>query len=150
MSLLADGAFLTASSHQWTPRVDGSRQFDLTETCHLHRYTPDQARHCLAGQHVNMIGDSVTRFQFLSFAYMIHHAHYPPRFGYDRTHKKCAHFNHDQQPTCSTPTNPGITRNFEFQGDLGLDFIKPLVEVRLLEREMSLKARWNAIVLVIE
>jgi hypothetical protein len=112
---LADGAFLTASPYQWTPRSDGSRQFDLTETCQLHRYTADEARQCLAGQHVNMIGDSLTRFQFLSFAYLIHHGRYPPRFGFHLKTGKCTHLDHDGQPTCSTPQNPNIIRELEFR-----------------------------------
>ena len=113
---LADGAFLTASPYQWTPRVDGSRQFDLTDIYHIYRYTPDEAHQCLAGHHVNMIGDSVTRFQFLSFAYFIHQNHYPPRFGFDPKTKQCTHFDQEGQPTCSTPRHPGMTRNFEFKG----------------------------------
>jgi hypothetical protein len=87
----ANADFITrhTTNVSWTPRADYSRQFDLandnshsnTNSCTLHRYSAQEARQCLAGNHINFIGDSLTRYQFLSLAHFIHKGEYPPRFG---------------------------------------------------------------------
>ncbi|CAL5224027.1 g6647 [Coccomyxa viridis] len=39
--------------------------------CYLRRLTADEARRCLEGRHVAFIGDSVTRYQYISLAYFL-------------------------------------------------------------------------------
>jgi len=81
-----EGEFLTDAStpYRWRPRPDGSREFDLDSAgaapCALHRYSAQEARRCLAGKHISMIGCSVTRFQYMSLAYLVENGRYPPRF----------------------------------------------------------------------
>jgi hypothetical protein len=78
-----DGNFLAshATPIRWAPRRDGSRQLELKEICRLKRYTSQEANQCLAHTHVSMIGDSLTRYQYLSLAYFLEHGKFPPRFG---------------------------------------------------------------------
>lgn len=124
-SPLSNGDFLTNAAESevvWRSRHDGSRELDLAHTCHLHRYTAFEAKQCLQGQHLNMIGDSVTRYQFLSLSYLIHHGTYPPHFPRSRSrsrmktwnrssHKKrteCRHINEYGIATCSPPDQPNL------------------------------------------
>jgi hypothetical protein len=100
-SPFADGDFLTrvTTPHRWAMRTDGSRELDLTAICSLKRYSGQEARQCLAGKHLNLIGDSLTRYQYLSLAYFIHHGKYPPRFGLE---EPCRHKDERGEPTCSS------------------------------------------------
>ena len=101
-SPLADGAFLTRASTpvSWTLRADGSRELKLPQTCRLKRYTSSQARQCLNKKHISFVGDSLTRYQFVSLAYFIERGEYPPRFGHSLS---CSHIDENGKPTCSTP-----------------------------------------------
>jgi hypothetical protein len=85
-SQFRDGEFLTSSSahHVWVPRADGSRQLELTFPCRLHRYTAQEARQCLRGQHMSLMGDSLSRYLFLSLSFFMQHGVWPPRFGQAR------------------------------------------------------------------
>ena len=78
----ASGEFLTSTPVNWILRVDGSREVQLAKKCHLHRYTANETRKCLANTHIMMIGDSITRYQMLSLAHFLHVGRYPKRFGY--------------------------------------------------------------------
>jgi hypothetical protein len=103
-SPFADGAFLTrVSTHiSWSPRADGSRELQLPLTCHLKRYTSFQALQCLKNRHLSMIGDSVSRYQFISLAYFIERGTYPARFGRTATPSHpCSHIDEDGNATCS-------------------------------------------------
>ena len=124
-SPVADGSFLTSrdsTPNSWTLRADGSRQLNLPVTCHLHRYTASEARQCLAKRHVSFIGDSLTRYQFISLAYFIEHGKYPPRFGKE---KNCTHINEQGEATCSLTAEPNVCmkndwENFQtYHRDLG-------------------------------
>ena len=105
-----DGSFLTrpAIPVVWRPRADGSRE--LTHSlCTLHRYTATEATQCLANKHVNMMGDSLTRYQYLSLARFLHKGSYPPRFGRPfPKNKPCLHRDEAGQPTCSPRDEPNI------------------------------------------
>jgi hypothetical protein len=106
-----DGAFITAHTTpiQWTPRADGSRQFDLNNyICHLKRYTAKEAKQCLASsyQHMSFIGDSLSRYQYLSLTYFLEHDAFPPRFGSYR--QPCTHVNESGHETCSRRDQPNI------------------------------------------
>jgi hypothetical protein len=107
-----DGAFITLHTTpiQWTARADGSRQVDLNNyICHLKRYTAKEAKQCLASsyQHVSFIGDSLTRYQYLSLAYFLEHDTFPPRFGIN-FRKPCAHVNETGHKMCSPRDQPNI------------------------------------------
>jgi hypothetical protein len=106
----ADGGFITrhTTSHKWSPRLDGSREFDLTDTCTLKRYTAADARQCLAGKHISFVGDSLSRYQFLSLAYFIDKGSYPPRFPRPTTAAGCTHIDERNQSQCSRPEEPNI------------------------------------------
>ena len=70
-SPFTSGSFLTRKSTEvvWKIRKDDSRELILPHTCVLKRYTAHEAGQCLADKNLFFIGDSVTRYQFLSFAY---------------------------------------------------------------------------------
>jgi hypothetical protein len=78
-SPVSDGAFLTRETtpNIWTLRADGSRELTLPLTCRLKRYTSSEARQCLSNKHLSFIGDSLTRYQYLSLAYFLERGQYP-------------------------------------------------------------------------
>jgi len=107
----ANGDFLTQQSHPvWTPRHDGSQVLDeIAHICRLHRYTADEARQCLAHSvgHLNFIGDSISRYQFLSLAQFVHTGHYPahfPRAG----ETSCRRLDDNGVPHCAPPDQPNL------------------------------------------
>jgi hypothetical protein len=120
-STYADGYFITrhTTSHKWSPRQDGSREFDLADTCSLKRYTADDARQCLAGKHISLIGDSLTRYQFYSLAYLIDKGTYPPRFPRPTSTAGCTHIDERNQSQCSPPEEPNILMEGDWQGFRG-------------------------------
>jgi len=109
----ADGDFITryTTPYTWTPRADGSRQFDLASFCSLKRYTAQQARQCLQDKHVNFIGDSLTRYHFLSLSYFLHKGRYPPRFN---RQQPCKHLDENSQPACTPQNESNICIEGEF------------------------------------
>ena len=106
-SPVANGEFLTRQTtpNKWTLRADGSRQLELPLTCQLKRYTSIEARQCFANRHISFIGDSLSRYQFLSLAYFIERGQYPPRFGRSQT---CTHMDEQGLPTCSAVDKPNV------------------------------------------
>jgi hypothetical protein len=67
----------------------------------------------LSGKHVSLIGDSLSRYLFLSLAYFVQHGVWPPRFGQARGQfrdKKnqpiCPHIDEAGQSTCSSMDKP--------------------------------------------
>ena len=110
----ADGSFLTRSPTTWALRHDGSRELQLPLTCRLKRYTSTQARKCLNQRHLAFIGDSLTRYQFLSLAYFVERGEYPPRFGISST-QQCSHINEQGIPTCSPDDEPNVCMEGDWQ-----------------------------------
>jgi len=110
----ADGEFLTrpSMSHQWIPRHDGSQRLELNG-CQLHRYTRKEALQCLDGTHINFIGDSLTRYQYVSLAYFIEKGTYPPGWG---RHGPCVHFNRHGEPVCSPRDEPNVCMEGDWSG----------------------------------
>lgn len=103
-----DGSFLTNHTIpiSWQNRTDGSKQLQHS-LCRLHRYTSQEAKQCLAGKHVNFLGDSLSRYQYMSLVWFLHKGSYPPHFrkpgrGY------CKHMNEEGKPTCSPNDEPSI------------------------------------------
>ena len=78
----ADGAFLTRrSTHvQWKLRSDHSRELVLPNTCILKRYTSIEAKTCLRDKHIMFVGDSLSRYQYLSLAYFLEYDQWSKRF----------------------------------------------------------------------
>jgi len=76
------GSFLTQISTDivWKMRRDGSRELTLPSTCRLKRYTSNEAKQCLKGKSLLFIGDSLTRYNYLSLAYFLEYDRWPYRF----------------------------------------------------------------------
>ena len=110
----ADGSFLTRSPTTWALRHDGSRELQLPLTCRLTRYTSKQARKCLNQRHLAFIGDSLTRYQFLSLAYFVERGEFPPRFGTSST-QPCSHIKKQGIPTCSPDDEPNVCMEGDWQ-----------------------------------
>jgi hypothetical protein len=114
-----DGAFLTSHTTpiRWVPRRDGSRQLELVETCRLKRYTAQQANTCLRHKHLAMIGDSITRYQYLSLAYLLEHGAFPPRFARTASPTaQCRHVDEHGIPACSPFDEPNICVESDWKG----------------------------------
>lgn len=111
-----DGQFLSRHTTPvtWHPRPDHSRALHHP-LCRLHRYTAQEARQCLAGKHVFIAGDSLSRYQFLSLATFLHSGHYPPRFGRPKD-GPCLHVNEFGQSACSPPNQPNICMESDWWG----------------------------------
>lgn len=109
-----DGSFLTRRNIgvSWHPRVDGSRELRHS-ICRLQRYTAEDAHQCLANRHVNWIGDSLTRYQYLSMAWFLHKGAYPPRFG---RHGECHFFDEDNRTACSSFEEPNVATERDWNG----------------------------------
>jgi hypothetical protein len=106
-----DGGFLASHSTpiRWVPRKDGSRQLELADICRLKRYTSAEANQCLADKHVSMIGDSVTRYQYISLAHFLEHGRFPPRFRRPPSPDgPCRHVDELGVPQCSPHAEPNV------------------------------------------
>ncbi|KAJ1454262.1 hypothetical protein M885DRAFT_522087 [Pelagophyceae sp. CCMP2097] len=75
---LSGGGFLTRDKGRWHLRPDGSRAYDV-EPCKIVRYVPEDARRCLKGRSIFMIGDSVTRYQTMSLIHFLERSAWPDR-----------------------------------------------------------------------
>mmetsp|Transcript_54121 Transcript_54121/g.114988 ORF Transcript_54121/g.114988 Transcript_54121/m.114988 type:complete len:460 (-) Transcript_54121:207-1586(-) len=106
-SAFADGSFLTRKTTKvvWKMRHDGSRELTLPLSCRLTRYTAKEARQCLAGKSLLFIGDSLTRYQYLSFAYFLEYNKFPPRF---QAKSPCNQIDEHGFKTCSEPDDPNV------------------------------------------
>jgi hypothetical protein len=101
----------------WAPRADGSRQLELRDVCRLKRYTSTEANRCLAGKHLSMIGDSLTRYLHLSLAFLLERGTFPPRFRRPPAPQQpCRHVDEAGRPTCSSydDATPNICVEFEW------------------------------------
>ena len=93
----SNGAFLTRSTTNvaWKMRRDGTRELTLPSTCQLKRYTSQEAKQCLAGKKLLFIGDSLTRYTYLSLAYFLEHDKWLDPFNRYQTCKIRNLSNHD-------------------------------------------------------
>jgi hypothetical protein len=103
----SSGDFLTNPTlpHAWVPRADGSHEFQHG-WCKIHRYTADEARQCLVGKHVSIIGDSVSRYGGISLAYFLHKGEWPSRFGIELPY--CRRHDENGTAVCSKADEPNI------------------------------------------
>jgi hypothetical protein len=115
-SPFADGAFLTRKTTQvvWKMRHDGSRELTLPLTCQLKRYTARQAGTCLKNKSLLFIGDSLTRYQYLSLAYFLEHKKWPPR--YQATgNNPCRQVDEHNNTACSTIDKPSVCCEYDWE-----------------------------------
>ncbi len=104
----ANGSFLTSKQTriEWKLRPDDSRELTLPDVCHLKRYTAAQAGTCLKNKNLLFIGDSLTRYQFMSLSYFLDHKHYPKRF--HASLQPCTHISEDGTPACNSKDEPNV------------------------------------------
>ena len=111
-----DGSFLTnrtTTQIVWKNRHDGSKELTVPFTCYLTRYTPDQAGKCLKNKNLFFIGDSLTRYQFLSLAYFLEHKKWPMRF-HARLQPCLDHIDENGNPTCSKKEEPSVCNEVDW------------------------------------
>ena len=75
-------------------------------TCALKRYTAAQVKSCLQSKHLMFIGDSLTRYQYLSLVYFLEHERWPQRFSIIAD--PCPHKDEAGMDACSTPNEPNV------------------------------------------
>lgn len=111
----ADGSFLMQKSTEvvWKIRRDFSRELTLPHTCQLKRYTAIEAKQCLKKKHLLFLGDSLTRYQYMSLAYFMEHSKWPLRFN---VQSPCNHVDEDGKETCSTRQEPNICAEGDWPG----------------------------------
>ncbi|GFH53256.1 hypothetical protein CTEN210_09732 [Chaetoceros tenuissimus] len=116
-SPFADGAFLTRKTTQvvWKMRRDGSRELTLPTTCRLKRYTAHEAGKCLKDKSLLYIGDSLTRYQYLSLTYFFEHKKWPMRFQAKRNNP-CLHIDEYSNETCSKAEEPSVCAEGDWKG----------------------------------
>jgi hypothetical protein len=68
----------------------------------------------LQNRHLAMVGDSLTRYQYLSLMFFIENGTPPPRFGRPAPGKKCTHIDEYGQEQCSTQDKPNMCLEREF------------------------------------
>jgi hypothetical protein len=121
----SSGEFLTNPSlpHSWVSRADGSREFKHG-LCEIHRYTADEARQCLVGKHVSIIGDSISRYNAISLAYFLEKGAWMPRFGLELPY--CRRHDENGTAVCSKEDDPNVMlpNNFLFEPSKPQDFEK--------------------------
>ena len=104
-----DGSFLTKNTTEvvWKMRADRSREITLPSTCRLKRYTADEALTCLKNKNLYFIGDSLTRYLFLSLTYFLEHKQWPMRFHAGR--QPCDdHIDDNGNKSCSNVDEPNV------------------------------------------
>ena len=70
---------------KWVQREDGSCEFRMP-FCRLERFNITSAKELLRGHHVWWVGDSLTRYQYLSLASFIHAGEWLPRLDFTYLH----------------------------------------------------------------
>ena len=65
---------------KWYKDEDGEYFFE-PEMCRIRRYSAEAARSCLSGKHIAFVGDSVTRYEYLSLVHFLSKKQYMERYG---------------------------------------------------------------------
>ena len=65
---------------RWYKDRDGEYLYE-PDMCRLRRHSAEAARSCLSGKHIAFIGDSVTRYEYLSLVYFLSKKQYMERYG---------------------------------------------------------------------
>ena len=68
------------SSGRWYKDAEGEYFYE-PETCRIRRLSAEAARSCLSGKHIAFIGDSVTRYEYLSLVHFLSKKQYMERYG---------------------------------------------------------------------
>jgi hypothetical protein len=101
---LSDGSFITKEKSQWYKRSDGSMEY-RPNSCQLKRFEIHEARQCLNHQHLLFIGDSLSRFQYLSLIYFLENGSWLSHFRMD---PNCTHLDDNKVPQCRRPGEPNL------------------------------------------
>ena len=114
-SPFADGAFLTRRTTQvvWKMRHDGSRELTFPHTCRLKRYTALEAGKCLSKKSILFIGDSLTRYMYLSLAYFMERKIWPKRY-HATGYTPCYQFDEHNRTVCSEKSEPNICCEYDW------------------------------------
>lgn len=112
----ADGSFLTRRTTRvsWKLRIDNSRELTLPDVCILKRYTAPQVKLCLQSKHLMFIGDSLSRYQYLSLVYFVEYGRWPQRF--NRIADPCPYKNEAGLYACSTLNEPNVCAEGDWPG----------------------------------
>jgi hypothetical protein len=114
----ADGQFLSRRSTpvRWRLRSDHSRELLLPGTCRLKRYTSIDALSCLRDKHVMFVGDSLSRYQYLSLVHLLERDGYAPRFRL-QDNDPCHHIDESTGGVaCSRPGEPNVCAEGDWSG----------------------------------
>ena len=65
---------------KWYKDEDGEYFYE-PDACRLRRHSGEAARSCLSGKHIAFVGDSVTRYEYLSLVYFLSKKQYMERYG---------------------------------------------------------------------
>eukprot|EP01040_Poterioochromonas_malhamensis_P003491 gene3491-3731_t len=68
-----------ASKGKWYLLPDGSMQYEV-DHCQLRRFTSSQAAACLGGANLLLMGDSLTRYLYLTLTYFLTSGRWPVKF----------------------------------------------------------------------
>jgi hypothetical protein len=68
----------SSNAGEWTQLSDRTLVYNLKD-CELHQFTAQEAQQCLSNVHLFFVGDSVTRFQYLSLVHLLANGNYPDR-----------------------------------------------------------------------
>ena len=74
-----------ASSGYWLLQEDGTVRYEFKH-CRLKRPNHKWIKKCLRGQHLVFIGDSLSRYFYLSLVYVLSQRHWGPRFAQKPNH----------------------------------------------------------------
>jgi hypothetical protein len=84
------GAWNDLTSGSWYTTLDGELLYEPS-SCKLRRLSADAARQCLSNKTLTFVGDSLSRYQYLSLAYFLTHGRYMQRYGTDGINRTLAH-----------------------------------------------------------
>jgi hypothetical protein len=104
------GSGISGERSRWVNRKDRSREY-VIDSCNLKRFTSKEANKGLKDRHILFMGDSLTRYQFLSLVFFLEHGKWPPRF---KMEERCTHIDNHAQPTCSKYGEPSLLAEFDW------------------------------------
>ena len=76
----------------WQENADGSLTFHHSFCSNFRRFSADDLRQCLRDKHIIFVGDSLARYQYLSFAYWLEKRRPPPPSSTDTEPSVCEEF----------------------------------------------------------
>ena len=74
------GSDVALTPGKWYKDEEGEYSYE-PDMCRLRRHSGEAARSCLSGKHIAFVGDSVTRYEYLSLVYFLSKKQYMERYG---------------------------------------------------------------------